>query len=421
MEKLQTYLGTLAIEKGYIKQEQLSECIMILDSQDSQQNIEEILQERGYLQEEQIKKLQKYRQINIKKMEAQATIDYIKKMKLVDEDKLQNCLRVQNEAAQKKTYIPLDMILVSHGILSQAQMDQLMQENEVQRIVRQAICADDPRRTGLVGRVLGGYEILSKIAAGGMGVVFQALQLEVNRKVALKILFEKFASNKKHLSQFFREARLSAILNHPNLVHIFEMGQDQGFFYYSMELVEGFNFGDYIKEKGRLKPMEAMDTILQAARGLEHIHSYDIIHLDIKPSNFIIRNDGILKIMDLGLARRISKSPKQKATMGTPYYMSPELISNPEKADQRADIYALGVSFYRVLTGEHPITGSDAKEILRNLKEQTPKPVDELVPGLPKELDRIIQKMIAKDPDKRYQHMTEVIADLERVLIMDEE
>lgn len=419
MEKLQTYLGTLAIERGYIGQEQLMECIMILDSQDSPKNIEDILQERGYLQEDQIKKLQKYRQINIKKMESQAAIDYIKKMKLVDEDKLRNCLDVQSKAAQQKTYIPLDMILVSHGILSQAEMDRLVREDEVQCMVQQAICADDPRRTGLVGRVLGGYQILSKIAAGGMGVVFKARQLKVNRVVALKILFEKFAANKKHLSQFFREARLSAILNHPNLVHIFEMGQDQGFFYYSMELVEGINFGDYIKENKILPPSQALDRILQAARGLEHIHSYDIIHLDIKPSNFIIRSDGILKIMDLGLARRISKSPKEKATMGTPYYMSPELISDPTKADQRADIYALGVSFYRILTGEHPITGNDAKEILRNLRDQTPKPVSALVPGIPKELDTIIQKMIAKNPDERYQRMTDVITDLDSVLIME--
>ncbi len=419
MEKLQTYIGNLAIEKGYLSSEQLSECIAILDSQESEKNVEDILLEMGYLTIEQIKQLQQRRRINIKKMESQAVIDYIKKMKLVDEDKLNNCLDVQAKANQQKTYIPLDVILVSHGLLTQNAMDNLMKENEVQCMVKQAICEDDPRRTGLVGRVLGGYEIISKIASGGMGTVYKALQLEVNRIVALKILFEKFASNKKHLNQFFREARLSATLNHPNLVHIFEMGQDQGFFYYSMELVEGSNFGDYVKEKVRLPQDEALDVIKQAARGLEHIHSYDIVHLDIKPSNFIIRPDGILKIMDLGLARRITNSPKQRATMGTPFYMSPELINNPEKADQRADIYALGVSLYRILTGEHPITGNDAKEILKNLMEQIPRPIPEVVPGVSPEIDRIVQKMIAKDPEKRYKHLTDVLTDMDRVLIME--
>ncbi len=419
MDKLQTYLGYLAIDKSYITQDQLNECIMLLDSQESEKKIDDVLLEMGYLTEEQLKQLQQKRRINIKKMESQAAIDYIKKMKLLDEEKLQNCLQVQAKASQQKTYIPLDVILVSHGLLTQDQMDKLMNEHEVQRVVRQAVCTDDPRRTGLVGRVLGGYEILSKIAAGGMGVVYKALQLELNRIVALKILFEKFASNKKHLDQFFREARLSGILNHPNLVHIFEMGQDQGFFYYSMELVEGTNFGDYIKEQIKLPQDTALDIITQAARGLEHIHSYDIVHLDIKPSNFIIRPDGILKIMDLGLARRISNPPKQKATMGTPFYMSPELINNPKAADQRADIYALGVSFYRILTGEHPIRGSDAKEILKNLLEQKPQPVTELDPNISPEIDRVIQKMIAKDPLERYQNMTDVLSDLERILIVE--
>ena len=174
----------------------------------------------------------------------------------------------------------------------------------------------------MIGRVLGGYELI-KITAGGMGVMYKALQLELNRIVALKIIFEKFASTPRHLKQFFREAKLSADLNHPNLVHIFEMGDEQGFFYYSMELVEGTNFGDYIKEYegNKLPQEEAMDYMLQAGRGLEHIHNHDIIHNDIKPANFIIRSDKILKIMDLGLARQ-SYIPQKKPPLWERHFIT---------------------------------------------------------------------------------------------------
>jgi len=254
-----------------------------------------------------------------------------------------------------------------------------------------------------------------------MGVVYKALQLELNRIVALKIIFEKFASTPRHLKQFFREAKLSADLNHPNLVHIFEMGDEQGFFYYSMELVEGTNFGDYIKEYegNKLPQEEAMDYMLQAGRGLEHIHNHDIIHNDIKPANFIIRSDKILKIMDLGLARQSYIPQKKRATMGTPFYMAPELIYKPEEADHRADIYAMGVSYYKMLTGEHPITGDNAKEIIENITRQRPKPIQFYTPEINPEINRVVLKMIEKDVKERYQSMTDVINDLDRILFID--
>jgi len=328
---------------------------------------------------------------------------------------------IQRNASQQKTYVPISMLLVSHGSLTQDEIDKMLQLREVQRYVLEAIGRDDLRRTSMIGRVLGGYEIQSKIAAGGMGVVYKALQLELNRIVALKIIFEKFASTPRHLKQFFREAKLSADLNHPNLVHIFEMGDEQGFFYYSMELVEGTNFGDYIKEYegNKLPQEEAMDYMLQAGRGLEHIHNHDIIHNDIKPANFIIRSDKILKIMDLGLARQSYIPQKKRATMGTPFYMAPELIYKPEEADHRADIYAMGVSYYKMLTGEHPITGDNAKEIIENITRQRPKPIQFYTPEINPEINRVVLKMIEKDVKERYQSMTDVINDLDRILFID--
>lgn len=420
MENLQTYIGTLAVERGYITQEKLNACIAILDAQDeSIRTIDEILLENQYISPKDLKNLKSKRKLNIKKLEDKAVAEYIKKMKLVTSEQMQRCIDVQNKARQQGKYIPLSLIFVSHGILKQEAVDNFIKSREVQRLVREAICKDDPRRTGLIGRVLGGYEIESKIAAGGMGVVYRALQLELGRYVALKILFQKFVSMKKHLKQFFREAQLSAMLNHPNLVHIFEMGSEQGFFYYSMELVEGTNLGDYLKEKGRFPQEEAMDIITQAGRGLEHIHSFDVVHRDIKPSNFIIRDDGIVKIMDLGLARQLYKVSKKAATMGTPYYMSPELIHNPKEADHRADIYALGVSFYKMLTGDYPVTGRDAKEILKNISEQIPKPLSEYEDiKISFEIAKVVKKMLAKDPNERYQNMTDVLSDLDRILLV---
>ena len=419
MEELQTYIGSLAVKKGYVTEDKVRECIDELDSEESSKKIDDILLEKKLLNETQLKQLQSRRKLNIKKMEGQALLEYIKKMKIVKDEKLEKVLDIQRKASMQKTYIPLPIILVSHGLLTQEQVDKIRQKREVQRIVREAVWKNDPRRSGLIGRVLGGYEIQSKIAAGGMGVVYKALHLELNRTVALKILFEKFASNKKYLKQFFREARLSAMFNHPNLVHLFEMGQEQGFYYYSMELVEGTNFGDYVKEKVKLPQYEAREFIVQAGKGLEHMHAFDIVHLDIKPSNFIIRDDKILKIMDLGLARELSNIPKKRATMGTPFYMAPELIYNPELNDQRVDIYALGVSFYKILTGEYPISGNTPKEILEGISSPEPaKPITEYDSAFSPELSNVIQKMIAKDPQKRYHHMTDVLNDLDRILLI---
>lgn len=417
-DKIQTYLGTLAIEKGFLTQAQLNECIEWLDKEESQNPIEEILLQKGLITKEQLDYLQKKQRVNIEKLRTRALIDYVKKMKMVTAEKLARCVELQERAYQEqKKYIPLPTLFVSHGLMSQEKTDDIVKSKMVQREVQQTIWSDDPRRTGFIGRVLGGYEIISKIASGGMGTVYRSIQIELERPIALKILFEKFAAQKKHLLQFFREARLSGIFNHPNLVHIFDMGNDQGFFYYAMELVEGKNVGDYLQEKGKLPQEEALDIITQAARGLKHVHGYGVVHRDIKPSNFMVRPDGIVKVMDLGLAQEIGKAGAKAATLGTPYYMSPELIHSPAEADDRADIYALGVSFYRLLTGKYPITGTDPKEILKNINEQIPIPVTQHEPEVSRDIERVIQKMLAKSVKDRYQNMGQVLNDLDRILL----
>ncbi|BBM87931.1 serine/threonine protein kinase [Candidatus Uabimicrobium amorphum] len=415
---MHTNIGRLAVEKKWLTEEQLQQSVEIMDKTEGQESIEQVLFNHKLLSKDQIINLQKRRKVNIKKIENQAMVDYIVKMKVVPREKLKNCLNIQQRALEQKTFIPIDQLVVSHGLVQQARINEIKEAREIRRYIQQAVSSDDPSRKGLINRVLGGYQLISEIASGGMGIVYRAVQLELERTIALKILFDQFARKKKHLNQFYREARLSAALNHPNLVHIFEVGNDQGFYYYSMELVEGVNLGDRLLEEQKLSQEDALDIITQAGQGLEHIHSFDIVHRDIKPSNFIIRHDGIVKIMDLGLARQLSKLQKKASTMGTPYYMSPELIHNPQEANQRADIYALGVSFYRLLTGEYPITGNDAKEILKNINEQIPIPVTQVVPEVSPEIEKIIDKMIAKDPNERYQNMTAVLNDLDRVLII---
>lgn len=415
---LHTNIGRLAVEKNWLSIEQLKQSVIAMDKNEGKQKLEQVLFSNKFLSEEQIVRLKKKRKINVKKIENQGMLDFIVKMKVVEQDKLKKCLDIQKRALEQKRFISIDQVLISHGLVTQQRANEIKESREVKRYIQQAISSDDLSRKGLINRVLGGYQLISEIASGGMGIVYRAVQLELERTIALKILFDQFARKKKHLTQFYREARLSAALNHPNLVHIFEVGNDQGFFYYSMELVEGVNLGDRLLEEQRLRQEECIDIITQAGEGLEHIHSFDIVHRDIKPSNFIIRHDGIVKIMDLGLARQISKLQKKASTMGTPYYMSPELIHNPTEADQRADIYALGVSFYRLLTGEYPITGNDAKEIIKNITEQVPVPINNIIPEVSPEIEKIIAKMIEKDPKTRYQNMTDVLSDLDRVLII---
>jgi hypothetical protein len=276
-------------------------------------------------------------------------------------------------------------------------------------------------------RRLGGYEVLKTLGQGGMGSVYLARQVSLDREVALKVMHPKVASNPTFLARFLREALAAAKLVHPHVVQIYDVGEDHGVRYYSMELVRGTSLGQMLKKKGRLEVVPVARYILQAARGLLFAHNRGIIHRDIKPDNLLLDQLGIIKIADLGLV----KMPVDPATaggpgsvnltapgmtVGTAAYMAPEQARACVDVDRRADIYSLGCTFYALLAGRPPFIGGSSLEIMtRHCTDPLP-PLEDRVPGLPPAISAIVNRMLAKAPEDRYPDCKPLIADLKQFL-----
>lgn len=265
---------------------------------------------------------------------------------------------------------------------------------------------------------IGQYTVVSQIGRGGMGVVFKARDESLNRFVAIKVLNEQLSEDSTFLQRFVREAQAAAGLSHPNIVQIFLIGEDKGHPFFVMEYVSGRSLDQLVRAEGRIDNPRASQLILQAAHGLAAAHDKGIIHRDIKPANLILDDRGLLKIADFGLALPADAQTQLTATgmfVGTPGYLAPEQCAG-EKADHRTDIYALGVTFYLLLTGTPPFRGESPLALLRQIMDTEPADVSSLNPSVDAATRRILGRMIAKDRAERYQNCHELIADLEEYL-----
>jgi serine/threonine protein kinase len=275
------------------------------------------------------------------------------------------------------------------------------------------------------GLVLGQYVVLDKLGEGGMGVVLKARHRRMDRLVAIKVLSSAAVKQAGSVERFHREAQAAAKLSHPNIVTAYDADEHQGMHYLAMEYVEGRDLASIVKEHGPLGIREAVECTLQAARGLQYAHEQGIVHRDIKPGNLLLDKKGTVKILDMGLARiagteMAADGPERLTTtgqvMGTCDYMAPEQSLDTHQADARADIYALGCTLYRLLTGNPPYRAETfAKLFLMHLEAPIPSLGDSR-PEVPEVLDAIAQRMLAKKPEDRYQSMAEVVAELEAVL-----
>lgn len=273
------------------------------------------------------------------------------------------------------------------------------------------------RRTERIGK----YEILGHIATGGMGVIYKARDTALDRLVALKILPAELAAQQVTLVRFEREARAAARLRHENIVTIFEFGEVNGTHYIALEFIEGTDLQAYINRKCKLDPEEARQIIIQAARALAHAHEQKIVHRDIKPSNFLLtRKDKrfVVKLTDFGLAIRHESDAefritRDKTTVGTVDYMSPEQARDSRSADIRSDIYSLGCTFFHMLAGNAPFARGTMPERIVQHMQAPPPDVRKLNPSIPAAFTRIINKMLAKKPEDRYQTPAELLHDLE--------
>ena len=249
-----------------------------------------------------------------------------------------------------------------------------------------------------------------------MAYVYKAKDHRLNRNVAIKVLKPELRNDSEFVSKFRVEAQAAAGLSHPNIVNVYDVGQDSGVYFIVMELVEGITLKDYIRSKGRLSVRETTGISLQIAAGLEAAHKSGIIHRDIKPQNIIISTDGTAKVADFGIARAASADTYNPSAMGSVHYSAPEQTRGGY-SDARSDIYSLGITMYEMLTGKVPFDGDSTVEVaLKHLQEDIISP-REYIPDLPRAIEQIILRCTEKSPDRRYQNMTQLIHDLKESLV----
>ena len=264
----------------------------------------------------------------------------------------------------------------------------------------------------MIGQTISHYRITEKLGEGGMGVVYKAEDTKLRRTVALKFLRSDVIEDPEHRERFLREAQAAAALDHPNICTVYEIDEVNGQTFISMAFLEGQTVKQKLKERP-LKLDEALDIAGQTARGLQAAHDKDIVHRDIKSANLMVTAQSHVRIMDFGLARLADRSQltKTDARLGTPAYMSPEQVRGKD-ADQRSDIWSLGVVLYQMVSGRLPFSGEAEAAVTYGILNEQPEPVTALRSGLPIELDRILDKALAKVPEERYQHVDEMLVDL---------
>jgi serine/threonine protein kinase/Tol biopolymer transport system component len=267
--------------------------------------------------------------------------------------------------------------------------------------------------TSLAGRILGHYRVVERIGGGGMGVIYKAEDLRLSRTVALKFLPPELTRDPEAKVRFLQEARAASALDHPNICTIHEVGEtDDGRLYLVMPLYDGETLRQRI-ERGSLSIDEATDVAQQIARGLSKAHARGIAHRDIKPANLMITSDGVVKILDFGLAKLAGAVAitRTGSSVGTPAYMSPEQARG-EDVDHRTDLWSLGVVLYEMLAGRRPFRGEHEQAVLYSIFNETPKPLSEVRPDAPPELARIVGGLLAKDPGDRYPTVNGPLGDL---------
>lgn len=259
------------------------------------------------------------------------------------------------------------------------------------------------------------YEIIDRIGSGGMADVYHGKDLRLNRNVAIKILKQEYSNDAKFVSKFRAEAQSVAGLSHPNIVNVYDVGEDDNLYYIVMELVEGITLKKFIEKKGKLEINEAIGIGIQIAQGIEEAHKNHIIHRDIKPQNIIISREGKVKVTDFGIAKAATSNTLTTTAMGSVHYISPEQARGGY-SDERSDIYSLGVTIYEMLLGKVPFEGESTVSVAYAHVHDEAAPLNNLDSSIPRSLSRIVQKCMQKKPDMRYESAGALIMDLRRAV-----
>ncbi|MCW8132235.1 MAG: serine/threonine protein kinase, partial [Planctomycetota bacterium] len=334
----------------------------------------------------------------------------------------------------------LGEVAVEHGFMSQAQLDEALQVQA--KLQELGVPEDLPailRKRGFLTedqvsackkalnpkRVLAGFEIIEAVGKGAMGAVYKARQISMDRIVALKILPQDLAKDPTFKERFIREARASGKLDHLNIVHGIDVGEERGITYFAMEFVDGTTIKRRLKKEGALPWEEAVRVVLQIADALAYAWKHGIIHRDIKPDNIMMGKDGVAKLCDLGLAKELHSAEESGLTqsgqaVGTPHYISPEQAKGRKDIDTRADIYSLGATMYHMLAGRVPFEESNSTAVMvMHVTDEAPSPRDIKV-DVPADLELIVAKAMAKEPKDRYSDPAHLAEDLTLVLSGEE-
>ncbi len=270
---------------------------------------------------------------------------------------------------------------------------------------------------------IGNYVVLDRLGSGGMGTVFKARHRRMKRVVALKLLSREAAGQGSFARRFQREVETIAKFNHPNIVMAFDADEAESGLFLAMELVDGRDLGKEVSEGGPLAVSDAVDCVLQTARGLAYAHDREVVHRDIKPANLLRDSSGVVKVADLGIARLCALDPdgpndsltQAGGVLGTADYMAPEQALDSATVDHRADVYSLGCTLFFLLTGRAPYAASSLMALLLKHRDAPIPALGDVRPDVPAELDRLCRRMMAKRPDDRHSTMSDVVGDLEHL------
>jgi len=357
---------------------------------------------------------------------------------LATEEQIQLCRAEKLRREGQGSQIGLSSVMVELGYLTAMQVQRLQKAATLSGACAADQTRPDPLATHvtprpseqptaalsdggdpLIGRLLSGkYQVLEKIGQGGMGAVYRAHHTKLDRLCAVKVLPPEVASNPDLLERFRREARATARFDQNNVVRIFDVDSDGGTEYLAMEFLEGNPLDRLIKQKGKLPVKTSLQIVKQAALGLSAAHAYGIVHRDIKPANLMLTKDGIVKVLDFGLARLVEASSLISQTgliMGTPHFMSPEQ-AHGEHADLRSDIYSLGGTLFYLLTGQTPYEASTPTAILLKVVSGEIPSASQVDPKIPAQVSRLIQRMMALSPDDRFQNCDTLVLAIEAIL-----
>lgn len=317
--------------------------------------------------------------------------------------------KVDVDTAQGTSPVCKTMILLPEQEAPSASVENLLALAEPQ----EEVTFDTRFYHSLVGRQLNGYRAMCFIGAGTMGGVFKGWDSALEREVALKVISYELASQEAFREMFIKEARLISKLNHPNIAHIYSIGSNEDILYFAMEFIQGETLADLVKRHQNLNTLKGLEYFITVCQTLDFVRQQNIIHRDIKPANIIINDKGILKVVDFGVAKHVDVTAQavEQGIVGSPLYIAPECVLG-KPVDHRSDIYSLGATFYHVFTGTPPFDGNDVKEVLIQHLKAPLVPPKERNPKVSPLLSRILEKMLAKTPEERYQNYADVIRDL---------